>query len=100
MSEQNKKNELKVADNIAGAEYANLVQIAHNKEEFRLMFAHVFEPTGKVVGKITTSPGHFKRMLGAMKENLEKYEEQFGAIEEAKGLQKGIGFSAEKETDQ
>lgn len=96
MTDQNKKQELKIADNIAGAEYANLVQIAHNKEEFRLMFAHIFEPTGKVVSKVTTSPGHFKRMLAAMQENLDKYEAQFGAIEEAKGPHKGIGFDAQK----
>lgn len=96
MAEQNKKQELKIADSITGAEYANLAQIAHNKEEFRLMFAHVFEPTGKVVSKITTSPGHFKRMLTAMQENLNKYEEQFGVIEEAESLHKGIGFDADK----
>lgn len=97
MTEQNKKQELKIADNIAGAEYANLAQISHNKEEFRLMFAHIFETTGKVAGKITTSPGHFKRMLSAMQENMEKYEAQFGAIEEAEGPHKAIGFDAQKE---
>lgn len=96
MEQKKQKQELKIADNIAGAEYANLVQIMHNKEEFRLMFAHIFDPTGKVVGKITTSPGHFKRMLAAMQENLQKYEEQFGAIEEAEGPQKSIGFDAGK----
>ena len=97
MTEQNKNQELKIADNIPGGEYANLVQISHNKEEFRLMFAHIFEPTGKVVGKITTSPGHFKRMLGAMQENLDKYEAQFSVIEEAEGPHKSIGFAADKE---
>lgn len=88
----NQKRELKISDNIPGGEYANLVQVGHNKEEFRLMFAHIFEPTGKVVGKITTSPGHFKRMLGAMQENLKKYEEQFGNIEQSESPDKSIGF--------
>ncbi|MCA9364517.1 MAG: DUF3467 domain-containing protein [Candidatus Moranbacteria bacterium] len=96
MAEQNQKNEVKISDNIAGAEFANLMQVFHSKEEFRLMFAHVFEPTGKVVSKVTTTPGHFKRIVRALEENLEKYEAQFGKIEEGQApVQNGnIGFQS------
>lgn len=90
--------QIKLTDNIVGAEYANFAQIMHNKEEFRLMFAHVFEPTGKIVSKITVTPSHFKRIVLAMQENLKRYEKQFGEIEKVEGLNSGeIGFVDRKE---
>ena len=86
--------EIKIADNIPGAEYTNLAQINHNKEEFIMIFANILPPTGKVVAKVITSPGHFKRMIMAMQENLKKYEEKFGIIKEAPELDKEIGFKS------
>ena len=80
-AKQPQPQEIKITDNIPGAEYANMMQILHTKEEFNLLFAHIFPPTGKMVGKITTSPGHFKRMIEVMQQNLKKYEEQFGKID-------------------
>ncbi len=91
---QPQPQEIKIADNIPGAEYTNLAQINHNKEEFMLMFANVMPPSGRVVAKIITSPGHFKRMIGAMKDNLRKYEERFGEIKEAPEVSQEIGFKS------
>jgi len=87
-----KGQEVKINDNIPGAEYSNLAQINHTQEEFHVVFMNVFPPTGKVVSKVITSPGHFKRMIAAMSENLKKYEDRFGEIKEAPGMDKEIGF--------
>lgn len=92
MTNQNQPQEIKIADNIPGAEYTNLAQINHNKDEFMIMFANILGISGKVVSKIITSPGHYKRLLMAMQENLKKYEEKFGIIKEAPELDKEIGF--------
>ena len=86
--------EIKIADNIPGAEYANAAQMSHNKEEFQLFFFNVIGASGRVVGKIITNPGHYKKMIAAMQDNLNKYEEQFGEIKEAPELNKEIGFKA------
>ena len=86
------QQQIKIADNIPGAEYTNAAQIKHTKEEFHLVFANIFPPSGKVVSKIITSPGHFKKMIAAMNENLKRYEDQFGVIEEAPAIDKEIGF--------
>lgn len=86
--------EIKIADNIPGAEYANAMQVNHNKDEFQMMFLSIMAPSGRVVGKIITSPGHYKRILAAMNDNLKKYEEKFGEIKEAVGQEKEIGFKA------
>jgi hypothetical protein len=84
--------EIKIADNIPGAEYANAMQVNHNKDEFQLSFFTLAGMSGRVVSKVITSPGHFKRMVAALSENLKKYEDQFGEIKEAAGQEKEIGF--------
>jgi hypothetical protein len=94
MANPNQPQEIKIADNIPGAEYSNLAQINHNKDEFMIMFANVLGMSGKVVGKIISNPGHFKRLVMAMQDNLKKYEEKYGAIKEAPELDKEIGFKA------
>jgi hypothetical protein len=94
MSNQNQPQEIKIADNIPGAEYANAAQISHNKDEFQLFFFNIVGQTGRVVSKVITNPGHYKRMIAAMAENLKKYEEQFGEVKEAAELDKEIGFKA------
>jgi hypothetical protein len=65
--------------------YANNMFASHTKEEFILDFINIafFPPPGQgvAVSRVITSPGHFKRMIAALNENLKKYEEQFGKIE-------------------
>jgi hypothetical protein len=94
MSNQNQQ-EIKVQDNFPGAEYANAMQVSHNKEEFLLTFLNLVPPGGRVCGKILTSPGHMKRMVAALSENLTRYETTFGKIEEAEAPSKEIGFKSE-----
>ena len=87
------KQEIKIADNIPGAEYANAMQVNHNRDEFQLMFLNVLGASGRVGAKIITTPGHYKRMIIAMQDNLKKYESQFGEIKEVAGIDdKEIGF--------
>lgn len=93
--EEKKQQQIQIADNIPGAEYTNFANISHNQEEFQIMFANVLPPSGKVVAKIITTPGHFKRIVAAMNDNLQKYEAQFGEIKAAANLgDKEIGFKA------
>src|SRR3990167_5020530 len=91
-----KPQEIRIQDNFAGGEYANAMQIFHNKEEFILTFMNILPPAGRVCGKIITNPGHLKRMIAALQDNLAKYENRFGKIEEAQApLDSGeVGFSA------
>ncbi len=86
--------QLQVADNIPGAEYSNMMQVAHNRDEFQLVFMNVFMNSGRVAGKIITNPGHYKRMVEALKDNLKKYEEKFGIIKEADAPDTEIGFKS------
>ena len=84
--------QIKIADNIPGAEYANAMQVNHTKDEIQMMFLNLFGGSGRVTGKIISSPGHAKRMLAALTDNIKKYEEKFGTIEKTKADDKEIGF--------
>lgn len=65
-------------------QYCNLVMFHHNNEEFTLQFIYVFPnvPQGKLLSSVIVSPGHAKRILRALGENISRYEAQFGPIRE------------------
>lgn len=77
--------------------YSNLMMISHRKEEFILDFLFV-QPQRAAQGqsianlraRIITSPAHAKRILRALQENLRRYEDAFGAIEEGTDLSKMV----------
>jgi len=70
--------------------YSNFMMISHRKDEFVLDFLFV-QPQGPAKGqsianlraRIISAPGHAKRILRALDENIRRYEQHFGPIEEA-----------------
>ncbi|HEY4496743.1 MAG TPA: DUF3467 domain-containing protein [Candidatus Paceibacterota bacterium] len=72
--------------------YSNVMQIQHTKEEFVLDFFNILQASGALVSRVILSPGHLKRMLDALQENLKRYEENFGKIKPAEEPSKKIGF--------
>jgi hypothetical protein len=65
--------------------YVNLALIAHNATEFVMDFIFVQpqQPKAKVRARVISSPGHTKRFLRALSENVTRYEQVFGEIKEA-----------------
>lgn len=95
MAEKPTKQEVKVVfpENLRGGVYANNMMVAHTKEEFILDFMMISPPVGSVTARVVISPGHMKRMVSALKLNLEKYESKFGKLAEAAEPPKSqIGF--------
>jgi hypothetical protein len=85
MSEKGAQREVKVSfpENLRGGVYSNNMVITHTREEFILDFMMITPPIGSVTARVIISPGHTKRMLSALKTNLEKYESKFGKVTEA-----------------
>lgn len=92
MTQQPQQIQVKASDEKIKGEYANVMQVLHTKEEFVLDFLNVFPPTGTLNARVIVSPGHFKRMVAAMAENLKKYEVQFGEVAPSEAPQSPIGF--------
>jgi hypothetical protein len=77
-------NEIKVEidEATSGGIYCNAAFITHSETEFILDFAFLQPqtPKAKVASRIVTSPTHAKRLLWALKDNLDRYEARFGPI--------------------
>lgn len=74
---------IKIPDSVLHGVYANQMMVTHTREEFVLDFINLFPPSGVVNARVIVSPGHMKRMIRALEDNLSKYEGRFGALEEA-----------------
>jgi hypothetical protein len=90
---QNQPINIKIEDLVMKGVYANAMGVAHSKEEFVVDFMNIYplQKAGIVTARVITSPGHIKRIYKALEENIKKYEQQFGKIEEAQAPE-GIGF--------
>jgi hypothetical protein len=88
------KMQIKISDEILKGSYANAMQVAHSREEFLLDFLNLSPHMGAgvVTARVIMSPGHLKRVISALSENLKKYEDKFGKIEEASDPNSEIGF--------
>ena len=101
MPDQNQQQNIniKISDDVLRGQYANMMMVAHTQEEFILDFMNVVPPTGVVSARIITSPGHLKRIIAALSDNLKKYESQFGVVKQAPApTNQEIGFFARGES--
>jgi Protein of unknown function (DUF3467). len=73
-------NEIQVelTDEIAQGVYSNLCVIAHSSSEFIIDFIRVLPgtPKAKVKSRIILTPDNAKRLLLALQDNINRYEEQ------------------------
>ena len=82
---QDKRNEIRVEfpKDLVGGAYANNMAVSHTREEFIMDFLMITPPSGTVTGRIIVSPGHIKRIVKALEDNISRYEEKFGIIQTA-----------------
>ena len=84
MEEQQNENQLniKLSEEIAEGIYSNLAIITHSNSEFVLDFIRVMPgvPKAKVKARIVLTPEHAKRLLTAIQDNIEKFENVNGRI--------------------
>ena len=76
------KLQIQLDEDTAQGVYSNLAVVNHSDAEFTLDFIFVQpqQPKAKVRSRIITSPKHFKRLVMAMQENLQRYEKAHGPI--------------------
>ena len=89
------KQELKIhfPPELQGGAYANNMFVTHTREEFIMDFILTTPQTGTVTSRVITSPGHMKRIIAALQENLQKYEQAFGELKPAEAPQGTDQFS-------
>lgn len=75
--------QMELKPEIASGVYSNLALISHSHSDFVIDFARLLPGMSKaeVCSRIILAPEHAKRLLGALQENIYKYEQEFGKIE-------------------
>jgi hypothetical protein len=92
----NQPNEIKVkvTDEILKGSYANTLLVAHTAEEFVLDFILSLPPQAVCNARVIIHPGHLKRVIVALQQNLALYEGKHGVVAAtADPGQGGIGFT-------
>jgi len=86
--EQKNQLNIELSEEVAEGEYVNLAMIAHSNSEFVIDFIRVLPgiPKAKVKSRVILSPEHAKRLLGALEDNIEKFESNFGKIKQSNEL--------------
>ncbi len=96
--------DIELSEEIAEGTYSNFAIITHSQSEFVLDFIRMMPgvPKGKVKSRIVLAPQHAKRLLMALGDNVNKYEEHFGDIniEEMPPMPNTVPFSFGGQTGQ
>jgi len=82
MSAENELN-IELSKEVAQGSYSNLAIITHSSSEFILDFVRLMPgvPKAQVNNRIIMNAEHAKRLYMALKDNITKFENQFGEIE-------------------
>ena len=92
MEEQvNNQIDIELSEDVAEGIFSNLAIITHSNTEFVLDFIRVMPgvPKARVKSRIILTPEHAKRLLGALQDNIEKFEAINGRI---KSQDEAVGF--------
>lgn len=87
MAENNKDQKqlnIELDENVAEGTYSNLAIINHSVSEFVVDFISIMPgvPKSKVKSRIILTPQHAKRLLRALNDNVQRFENAHGEIKE------------------
>jgi Protein of unknown function (DUF3467) len=73
---------VEISEDMAEGIYTNLAMIAHSNSEFIIDFIRIMPgvPKAKVKSRVILTPEHAVRLLGALQDNIRKYEDSYGDI--------------------
>lgn len=92
---QEKQINIELSEKEAEGIYSNFVLISHSPAEFIIDFTRMLPgvPKTKVFARIIMTPQHAKSFSEALKENISKFEKEFGEVKMLKRQkQKNFGF--------
>jgi hypothetical protein len=73
--------QINTVDEISRGHFSNSMLVSHGPEEFIIDW-FLQSPNGvHLLSRIIVTPGHMKRIVSALQENVEKYEQAFGGAE-------------------
>ena len=84
MQNEEKQMDIELTEEVALGINSNLAIITHSPAEVVCDFVQIMPgmPKGKVRSRVIMTPQNAKRFLQALTENIQKYEQSFGMIED------------------
>jgi hypothetical protein len=96
MDKQNQANQINIElpEDIAEGEYSNLAIITHSNQEFVIDFVRMTPgtPKAKVKSRVILTPQHAKRLMRALADNIRKFEQMYGEIQDMEAPAMPIQF--------
>jgi hypothetical protein len=94
MTDKTREIKINLPAHLQAGAYANNMVVTHTREEFIMDFSFITSTVGTVSARVVTSPGHIKRIISALEDNVKKYESQFGTIIQAEKTGGTSGYNA------
>lgn len=77
---QRQQIQVATGDELSRGRFSNNLLVSHSAEEFILDWI-LSSPSGMhLVSRVIVTPGHMNRIIGALSENVRRYEKEFGSI--------------------
>lgn len=85
---------IEITEEIAEGQYANLAIITHSHAEFVIDFVNVMPgtPKSKVKSRLIMTPQHAKRFMKALIENVSRFEDNNGMIQDLEAVELPMSF--------
>lgn len=92
--QQQQQLSIELSEETAEGIYSNLAVISHSNTEFIIDFLKMMPgmQKAKVKSRIVLTPQHAKRLMRALEENLQKFEQAHGRVADAAGNQIQMPF--------
>ena len=97
-NQEQKNFDIEINNETASGTYSNLALINHSNTEFVVDFIQMIPgmPKAQVKSRIILTPHHAKRLAGALIDNINKFEAQFGEVKEPEqGVPMNFGTKGE-----
>lgn len=80
---------IELSEEVAEGIYSNLAIITHSNQEFVVDFIKMMPgiPKAKVKARIVLTPQHMKRFMRAVIDNVKRFEQSHGEIDEGEPIQ-------------
>jgi len=82
MSEQQQEVQIQASPEVLTGVYANQTLIQHSPDEFVLDFVFANASAGSLNARVVITPAHAERLVAALEENIQRYENVFGEIKQ------------------
>jgi len=91
---QDNQLNIEISEEVAEGQYANLAIITHSHAEFVLDFVNVMPgtPKSKVKSRLIMTPQHAKRFMKALAENISRFEDGHGDIQDLEQVELPMNF--------